>query len=71
MARKREEITVRSGIMVNGKFTSIKDLSEKERAEWRQRSLDRIGKTVGSYYNSHPEELRDFLNAPEAHLEPT
>lgn len=70
MARKNEEITVRSGFMIDGQFVEIKDLTEKQRADWRKRQLDRIGRALGNYYNAHQEELAEFAELPGADVTP-
>lgn len=71
MARKREEITVRSGIMINGEFVEIKSLSAKERSEWQARQAERLSNALGDYYNTHPEELADFVKLPGVEVTPT
>ena len=60
----REKITVRSGVMIGGKFTEIKDLSKQEREEWQQRQLERVSRVFSDHFTAHPEELPEFIKSP-------
>lgn len=60
----REKITVRSGVMINGKFIEIKDLPKQVREEWQQRELSRMAQAFADHYTAHPEELGELVRSP-------
>lgn len=70
MARTKETITARSGIMVNGVFTEIKDLSAEQRSEWQERAMERVAKAHENYFRQHPDELEDYIKLPGVTFEP-
>lgn len=69
MARKND-ITVRSGIMIDGQFTEIKDLTEEQHSAWVQRQMDRASRALENHFKQHPDELADFVKLDGVTVEP-
>ena len=62
MARIKRELTARSFLIVDeNTVIPFQILTQEQRAEYIPRIMANVGRTVSDYFNSHPDEARDYL----------
>lgn len=50
-----------SKIIINGELHSFDDLTAEKKKECIGKMMDNIGRTMGDYFRSRPEELAEFV----------
>ncbi len=59
---KKTELKARSFLIVDdGTVLSFETLTQEQRNEYIPRIMANVGRTVSDYFNSHPDEARDYL----------
>ncbi len=59
-----------SKIIINGEMYAFDDLSADKKKECIGKMMDNIGRTLGDYFRTRPEELAEFVKGDSVTVTP-